>query len=64
MKAQAFQNRDEDKDYDDMLFALAQMKNLGQTFAAFWVNKDELAVIESVIKDKAGPELLLSEVRG
>jgi hypothetical protein len=61
MKAQAFEDWDEDKDYEDMLFAPAQMKNLGQTFAAF--NKDELAVIESVIKDKGGLELL-SEVCG
>jgi hypothetical protein len=49
MKAHAFQNRALPSDYIDLLYTLAKMKSLGQTFVRYRIKQDEIVAIQSAV---------------
>lgn len=51
MKARAYQDRDEDRDHEDLLFVLEEMKRAGQTLTQYGIEESEIAVIRSVLSD-------------
>lgn len=62
MKAYAFQNRNEDRDYTDLLYALGKMKRVGETFAQYRLKQSEIITIQSVVAGDEEGELCISEV--
>jgi len=49
MKASVYQNRDEGRDHEDLLFILGEMKRAGQTLGQYGIEESEIAVIRSVL---------------
>jgi hypothetical protein len=50
MKAYAFQDRNEARDYEDSLYALSKMKRLGQTLAQYRIKSSHIETILSVVE--------------
>jgi len=50
MKAPVYQNRDEWKDFQDMVLALNMMKERGETFQGYRFKKSEINVILEVVE--------------
>lgn len=49
MKASAYQNRDEDRDHEDLLYILGEMMRAGQTLRHYGIEENEIAVIRLVL---------------
>ncbi len=62
MKAHAYQDRCENRDYEDLLFALGEMKKAGQTLAQYGIKQSHIATIGSVVEGDEEGEARLSEV--
>ena len=49
-KAYAYQDRGEDCDYEDLLFAPGEMKKAGQKLAQYGIKQSDIATIRSAVK--------------